>query len=133
MNCKQCDKKLYKPRYQIGLCSTCKPDRHAKSSGISVSRTCAACNKAINKRSHGTGLCSICVRKRHTEHNDVYTSSDFNLSNLSYEERCLVFMWAAGVDISTYFDPRQISKWERAGTVRVGYDTKSNRVMRHMG
>lgn len=98
--------KLAKPRWSLGICSRCNPNPFAR-----PQRHCDYCNRVIKGRNYVMRVCSICIKSGKDK--ETYTAADFDLSKLSYRERCLVFMWAIGEDISEWLDPRQVMKNER--------------------
>jgi len=64
---------------------------------------CSSCSHLSHSEMWG-GICYDCHRKIGND----YTAANYDLDGLSPEERMLVFMYAAGVDISCMFENTQL-------------------------
>lgn len=56
-------------------------------------------------------------RNKTTNAGKYYTAADFDLTGLTYEERCLVFLWACGEDITDWLGDRHVDRLRGTGRV----------------
>lgn len=104
--CNQCGAVFYAPRRRKYCAPQCRPSIFNKEMYKRPADRfcCTKCGKGEGRTIRlYKGVCDPC----HMDMGRDFTSGNFSLGGLTYEERMLVFMWAAGQDISAYFESKQ--------------------------